>query len=92
MHDQHVLQINQAKGMLESVIADLEAQALKAFKDQDFRTRTHVLVRLKVVQEELAELVTVAGSISIEPIPQNPNTAWEVAQGLVGLAAHSSGG
>jgi hypothetical protein len=86
MYDANVLQINQAKGLIETVVADLEASTLTAFKNQDLRTRQHVIERLKAVQAELADLVTVAGEISVEPIPQSENTAWEIAHALVGAA------
>ena len=92
MRDVDTLQMNHAKGLIESTIADLEQtdRRLKAFKDFDFRTRNHIIERLKAVQTELAELVELAGGISVEPIEPNPSTAWEVAKALVDAHAMPS--
>jgi hypothetical protein len=90
MYDANVLQMNQAKGLIETVIAELEDTTLTAFKNQNLRTRQHVIERLKAVHAELADLVTVAGEISVEPIPQSENTAWEIARSLVDAHRHAS--
>jgi hypothetical protein len=86
MHDTHVLQMNTAKGMLESTIAELKDQRLFQMKDKNAKTRQVVIARLEGILADLAEVVAMAGEISIEPIPFSRNTAWEVANGLIGMA------
>jgi hypothetical protein len=85
----HALQLNQAKGLIETTRDDLKSQQLTSFKDEDFGKRTEIIERLDALLDDLAEIVSAAGEIAVEPIPLNPNTAWEVASLMVN--AHRGG-
>jgi hypothetical protein len=83
MEDVHTLQMNNAKGQLESVVQQLKEQKLVAMKDKHVKVRAVVIARLEGIIADLGEVVTMAGEVSIKPIPFEKNTAWEVAKAMV---------
>lgn len=93
MKDQTVHSLNTAKGWIESALSEMESEVVHV-KYPHKQRRAKLVDRLHRLHAELAECVTEGGEISLEPMPvqAKEQTAWEIAEALVGMVRSPSTG